>query len=116
LKLKRKRKVVSWLNEIEENYGSVFLKASSKGDAKLQTLDMPIDPTQVNVIKTAQQKLVKNRKFNGLLPKGEYTFVEHKFTVNPGVNIKLEISPRQRKKGLVKPKITESESSSFEEE
>ena len=106
LKVKRKKRVINWLSEINENYGRVTLKATSKGEVDLLPNEMPMDPIKNKSIVIAQNRLQEKGEFSGLLPTGEYTFIGHPFTVDSGVDIKLAISPKQRKKGLGQPIIT----------
>jgi hypothetical protein len=102
---KRTRQIEEWLTDIERNYGNASLKASSKGEALLTPKEWPMDPIQRNSITVAQKYIDKQREFSGLLPKGNYTFIGHSFLVEPGLSIKLEFSPKQREKGLIKPEV-----------
>ena len=71
----------------------------SQGEQKLINLSefQNIWDNKIIDLNIVRGKSSKERKFNGLLPKGEYSFIQHPFTVEPGVDIKLEISPKQRR-------------------
>jgi hypothetical protein len=97
-------KTRQWLREIEEGYGNVDLKVTSKGEIKLEIDEYPMDPIKRNVIDVAQTQLLSEGAFIGMLPVGHYTFVDYEFDVQSGVSIRLELSPKQRRNGLVQPK------------
>jgi hypothetical protein len=103
--IKRSRQVTEWLAEVEQNYGRVTLRATTKGSAELKPVEMPIDPVQRNSINVASKRLANERVFDGLLPQGEYTFIDHSFSVDPGISVNLEMSPRLRRSGLIKTKV-----------
>ena len=49
------------------------------------------------LIIVAQKRLKADHEFSGLLPIGDYTFIGHPFSIDTGVDIKLEISPNPLK-------------------
>jgi len=106
IKIKKKKHVDEWLNGIDENYGLVALKAHGSHNTLLQVVEWPLDPVKSNALKKAQEILQTDLEFHGLLPKGKYIFIDHEFTVQPGIDIQLHINPKQRRKGLKVPLIT----------
>ena len=73
----------SQIKAIEATYGRVDLDVNDKfsGNFDLKPATMPFDPTQRKSIETAQKRMVAERKFNGMLPQGNYTLGETSFTV-----------------------------------
>ena len=66
---------------------------------------MPLDPNRRVAVQAAIETCANEGKFNGLLPKGEYEFVGQSFKVDPGVTVRVEVSPKMRRQGLVEPTI-----------
>lgn len=103
------KKTQRWLSEIDEGYGNVELRLLTKGEPKLEAHGYPVDPVKRNVIHFAQQTLLETDEFVGMLPVGNYTFIDYHFEVQPGVAIQLELSPKQRRNGLISPRIIKHE-------
>lgn len=106
LKVKSNSKTKLWLRDIEENYGEVYLVAKSQADFIFEAKEMPIDPVPSKCIQYASSTIQDTRKFKGMLPKGKYTFVDETFEVLPGIEVRRELDPSLRKKGLKKALIT----------
>jgi hypothetical protein len=96
-KIKGTREVVDWLFTIDANYGLVELLASPPRGVSLEVPEMPFDPDQRICVETAMDHVKKEGTFKGLLPKGNYTFAGQNFTVQPGLAVRIEVSPRLKK-------------------
>jgi hypothetical protein len=82
--LREEREVIDWLYTIDNNYGRVFL-AADPGTMELVPEIMPFDPHMAKAIEYAQTQIVETGMFEGLLPKGSYTFGAEKIEVAPRV-------------------------------
>ena len=115
IKVKSDSKTKLWLKDVEENYGEVYLHAKSTGDFVFKANESPMDPIAVRCIEYASESLKNERLFSGMLPKGKYTFVDEEFEVLPGIEVRRELDPKLRKKGLKEALITKP-TDVFEEE
>jgi hypothetical protein len=97
--------VIDWLWDLDHNYGRVTLLADRRRTAALSATHMPLDPNRRNAVEGAIQICQNEGEFNGLLPKGEYSFVGQLFKVDPGIAVRVEVSPKMRRQGLVEPTI-----------
>ncbi len=97
------KEIIDWLWDIDHNYGRVVLIADKKGTAVLETKNMPLDPNQRKVVEQAIKEAKESGRFEGLLPRGEYIFAAQPFSVDPGVGIRVEVSPKMRRQGLIEP-------------
>jgi hypothetical protein len=97
--------VVDWLWDLDHNYGRVELIADRRRTAVLSANEMPLDPSPRKAVQTAIQVCDDKGKFNGLLPRGEYIFVGQKFRVEPGIAVRVEVSPKMRRQGMGEPTI-----------
>lgn len=104
LMLQESEEVVSWLNEIHQHYGAVFIACQAKRKpARLDSTERPFSPMLQRSIEYAQEEISANCYFDGMLPAGTYTLVlpdgwSSEFKVVPrvtGVQIDLR-SARQR--------------------
>jgi hypothetical protein len=79
------REVIEWLSDWDDTYGRVDLhvikEKRSDEDLILIPAAMPFAPDERAAIETAQAKLMEEGEFEGLLPKGEYSFGKKTFTV-----------------------------------
>lgn len=91
------REVVDWLYAIDAGYGQVELVATPPRGVALEVAEMPFEPDQRIAVEAAMEKVKKDGKFGGLLPKGAYTFAGQTFTVEPGIAVRIEVSPRMKK-------------------
>lgn len=76
--------VADWIGDIERNYGQVQIKKQKKSNRELKPAAMPFAPDQRSAIEFAAARIAKKGKFEGWLPKGDYTLGDQKFTVKPG--------------------------------
>ena len=85
--------VRSWLREIESNYGMALLVRDDRysGDTELAPSAMPFDPAKRAAIGAAQQALVDEGRYEGLLPHGDYTFGGKPFVVVEGQELPPEV-------------------------
>lgn len=104
-RLKSRKDVVDWLWDIDNNYGVVELIATSGRHAELEAAEMPFDPNQRKCVEQAIEMADNDNQFIGMLPKGSYTFAGQPFSVDAGLSVRIEVSPKQRRKGLVEPVI-----------
>ncbi len=85
LGLRDSPEVISWLENLDKNYGPVSL-SFERGvkQAELEIAAMPFAPEQRKTIEVAQARLAEDRRFEGLLPIGQYTFGGNEFTIVEG--------------------------------
>lgn len=109
-KIKGTKEIVDWLWDIDNNYGHVDLVAVPARSAELTAVQMPFDPNQRRAVDAAIKRSKQDGAFRGLLPAGAYSFAGQKFEVVPGISVKIEVSPRMRRQGLIDPVIITRES------
>ncbi|MFN7143089.1 MAG: hypothetical protein ACK4YP_04890 [Myxococcota bacterium] len=96
-RIKGTREVVDWLYVIDANYGQVELIATPPRGITLETSEVPFDPDQRTAVEAAAERVKKEGTFSGLLPRGTYTYAGQQFTVEPGINVRIEVSPKMKK-------------------
>jgi hypothetical protein len=96
-KIKGTREVVDWLFTIDSNYGQVHLIATPPRGVVLVPAEMPFDPDQRLCVEGSVERVKKDGAFEGLLPRGAYTFAGQQFTVEPGISVRIEVSPKLKK-------------------
>lgn len=96
-RIKGTREIVDWLSTIDANYGSVELLATPPRGVALSCSEVPFDPDQRVAVEAATEKVKREGKFTGLLPRGSYTFAGHTFNVEPGIAVRIEVSPKLKK-------------------
>lgn len=96
-RIKGTREVVDWLYAIDANYGQVELLATPPRGVTLEAAEVPFDPDQRTAVEAASERVKKEGAFSGLLPRGTYTYAGQKFTVEPGINVRIEVSPKMKK-------------------
>ena len=101
--------VVDWLWDLDHNYGRVELIADRRRTAELRAKEMPLDPSPRKAVQMAIEVCDEKGKFKGLLPRGEYVFVGQKFRVEPGIAVRVEVSPKMRRQGMNEPTIVYKE-------
>lgn len=99
------KEIIDWLWDIDNNYGHVVLVTSPPRLAVLKAAVIPFDPNQRNAIESAVQSVREDGDYSGLLPLGEYVFAGQGFKIEPGITVRIEISPRMRRQGIVEPVI-----------
>jgi len=103
--VKPTKEVVDWLWDLDHNFGRVNLIADRKGTAELKVKQMPLDPNRRQAVVAAIAQAEETGDFKGLLPRGEYSFVGQEFRVEPGISVRVEVSPKARRQGLEAPTI-----------
>ena len=73
--------------------------------AELTVATPPFDPNQRKALDAAVRMAKQDGVFDGMLPKGDYVFAGQKFSVEPGISVRIEVSPRMRRQGLIDPVI-----------
>ncbi len=96
-RIKGTREIVDWLSTIDANYGTVELLATPPRGVLLEAAEVPFDPDQRVAVEAASERVKKEGKFSGLLPRGSYTFAGQTFTVEPGIAVRIEVSPKMKK-------------------
>ena len=99
------KEVVDWLWDLDHNYGRVQLNAGRKGSAELSAAQMPLDPNRRQAVMAAVTVCKNRGEFEGLLPRGDYVFVGQTFRVEPGIAVRVEVSPKVRRQGIEAPTI-----------
>jgi hypothetical protein len=90
LMLQENAEVVSWLNEIHQHYGSVFIACQAKKKrASLESSERPFSPMLQQAIAFAQDGIEQHCFFDGMLPAGTYTL-----TLPDGWSSQFEVVPR----------------------
>jgi hypothetical protein len=96
------KEVIDWLWDIDHNYARVVLIADKKGSAVLTVDSMPLDPNQRKAVERAISETKDTGRFEGFLPRGRYVFATQPFSVDPGVGVRVEVSPKMRRNGGVR--------------
>lgn len=96
-RIKGTREVVDWLYTIDANYGQVMLIATPPRGVTLEAAEVPFDPDQRICVEAASERVKKEGGFIGLLPRGTYTYAGQQFTVEPGIAVRIEVSPKLKK-------------------
>lgn len=96
-KLKGTKEVVDWLYAIDTTYGRAELIATPPRGISLEAELMPFDPDQRTCVSAAIDTVSHDGQFLGLLPQGHYTFAGTAFQVQPGIAVRIEVSPRMKK-------------------
>lgn len=104
-KLEPSKDVVDWLWDIDNSYGHVELLTVPSRSAELAPAEMPFDPNQRKAVTAAIDSAKQDGIFVGMLPKGKYSFATQSFEVEPGLSVRIEVSPRMRRQGLIDPVI-----------
>ncbi len=91
------KEVMDWMYAIDMNYGSVDLIRNPKKGDVLSTEVMPFDPDQRAAVDLAITSVADNGAFSGMLPRGSYVFAGQAFTVQPGIGLRIEVSPKMKK-------------------
>jgi hypothetical protein len=99
------REIVDWLWDIDNNYGRVELVTVPPRATTLEAATMPFDPNQRKAVEAAIASTSADGLFYGMLPRGDYSFSGQAFHVEAGVAVRIEVSPRVRRQGVVAPKI-----------
>lgn len=97
--------VIDWLYDLDHNFGRVELKADRRRTAVLEASSMPLDPNRRKAVEAAIKECSDHGKFTGLLPRGKYRFGGQDFAVEPGISVRVEVSPKARRQGMNKPTI-----------
>lgn len=91
------REVVDWLYAIDSSCGQVELVTHNARGITLAVTDMPFEPDRRIAVEAAVERVRKDGTFVGLLPKGEYTYAGHTFRVEPGIAVRIEVSPKLKR-------------------
>ncbi len=91
------KEVMDWMYAIDMNYGSVELIRNPKKGDVLAAESMPFDPDQRAAVEMAVVAVADGGAFSGLLPRGAYTFAGQAFSVQPGIGLRIEVSPKMKK-------------------
>ena len=85
LRIQDSPELLSEIENIEQIYAPVALSWEKGAEAtELSIATMPFAPEQRNAVETAQNQLAEQKKFEGLLPLGDYTYGNQKFSIDPG--------------------------------
>jgi hypothetical protein len=99
------KEIIDWLWEIDSNYGHVELVTVPNRSTELTITEMPFDTCQRKAVEIAVSAAHEDGTFTGLIPRGSYTFAGQAFTIEPGVSVRIEVSPRVRRQGVIEPVI-----------
>lgn len=104
-KAHQSKEIVEWLWKIDNTYGRVELLTTPTRPSTLEADTMPFDPDQRKSVEAAIQSVADDGIFQGMLPEGAFTFAGQQFKVEPGIAVRIEVSPRVRRQGPVAPVI-----------
>jgi hypothetical protein len=104
-KAHQSKEIVEWLWKIDNTYGRVELLTVPSRSTTLEAKKMPFDPDQRKAVESAIDSVADDGIFRGMLPEGESTFAGQQFRVEPGIAVRIEVSPRMRRHGPVAPVI-----------
>lgn len=104
-RIKGTKEIVDWLWDIDNNYGHVELVSVPARSTALEPQLMPFDPNQRKAVDAAIDASRQDGAFMGMLPRGDYRFGGQSFGVEPGISVRIEVSPRMRRQGLIDPVI-----------
>lgn len=99
------KEVVDWLWKLDNTYGRVELVSVPERSTVLEAAAMPFDPDQRKAVEGAISSAADNGVFVGMLPEGQYSFGGQEFKVEPGISVRIEVSPRVRRHGPIAPVI-----------
>jgi hypothetical protein len=86
--IKESKDVLDWMWNIRKTYGAVEL-AGDVGRVELEAATMPFDPIQAKAVRFAIEQIGETGRFDGLLPKGTYTFGEVEFEVASFIDTRM---------------------------
>jgi len=104
-KAHQSKEIVEWLWKIDNTYGRVELLTVPSRSTTLEAMKMPFDPDQRKAVESAIDSVSDDGIFRGMLPEGEFTFAGQQFRVEPGIAVRIEVSPRVRRHGPIAPVI-----------
>jgi hypothetical protein len=81
------REVIEWLSDLDANYGQVDIESKKKEAVALAPAAMPFAPDQRAAIEAAQAMVAADGEYEGLLPKGQYSFGTETLTVVAGGDV-----------------------------
>lgn len=96
-KINGTKEIVDWLYTIDANYGHVDLVATPPRGVELACAELPFDPDMRVAVQAAMEEVKSAGTFSGLLPRGAYVYAGQPFSVEPGIAVKIEVSPRLKK-------------------
>jgi hypothetical protein len=82
--IREDKDTLDWIWDIDSNYGLVFV-AGDVGTVELTPASMPFNPDQARAVTYAIEQVSETGQFEGLLPKGKYTFSTITVQVEPRV-------------------------------
>ena len=94
--IREEKEVLDWLWAIDSNYGPVLL-AGNPGEVALAPKVMPFDPVQARAVQFAVAQVAETGTFEGLLPKGDYTFGD---SDGKGQSMEIDVGSSMRKVDL----------------
>lgn len=104
-RMHQSKDIVEWLWKIDNTYGRVELVSVPPRSTTFEAGVMPFDPDQRKAVEAAVQSVADDGMFVGMLPIGEFTFSGQAFKVEPGLSVRIEVSPRVRRQGPIAPVI-----------
>lgn len=89
--LREDPEILNAMWEIDSAYGRVLF-AGDLGEVSLSVESMPFNPTQAKAVQFAIAQVEEHGLFEGLLPKGRYTFAENTYEIQPRVsNVRVDL-------------------------
>ncbi|MBO84629.1 MAG: hypothetical protein CL927_04670 [Deltaproteobacteria bacterium] len=104
-RMHQSKDIVEWLWKIDNTYGRVELVSVPPRSTTFEAGVMPFDPDQRKAVEAAIKSVADDGMFVGMLPLGEFTFSGQAFKVEPGLSVRIEVSPRVRRQGPIAPVI-----------
>jgi len=84
--LEAKSEAVDWMKNIDAQFFAVeiVMHRRYKGKAELKIDELPFMPEEQNAVRYAQESIKEKGGFTGLLPIGEYSIVDQRFSLKQG--------------------------------
>ncbi len=95
--LREDDELIDWMRSIDSHYGRVVLSTNPPRSTELLASTLPFAPDERAAVQHAVQMLSDDGAFEGLLPEGDYQLADTLFEVEPGIELRIEVSTRRNR-------------------
>ncbi len=95
--LQEDEELLGWLRSIDSQYGRVVLTTAPPRSTDLVPAALPFAPDKRAAVEFAVQRVAEGGVFEGLLPAGGYRLADTDFSVEPGIELRIEVSSRRQR-------------------